>query len=392
MHTLVVGDDQFEVVDAYARSMLASPLDALMIKESGSGSIVTFNDGADNTALKRCVINIDPLQAGSGDPSPANIRTLTGWTGANIAVAGKNIFNEAIANWKSGYYINASGEETSNTSYKYSQAYTKVKAETGYVLQINKGSSSSLAATVACYDENRNFISRQTCISATSSTGVVSGTFTTPEGCVWIRINVPKTETTNIQIEEGSTKTDYEAYAHNYPVSWEDEVGTVYGGTLDALNGTLTLEYDSGDLGSFAYSVINGAFRINMSNRKTGSAVTPKCSAYKYAGTINAPEAIYSMTEDTFVFYESSTTIFFKDDSYATIDAFKTAMAGQKLIWQLATPITYQLDPVVVASLLGLNNIWADTGDTDLIYVADTKTYIDNNGGSDLPSASGVNF
>ena len=43
----------------------------------------------------------------------------------------------------------------------------------------------------------------------------------------------------------------------------------------------------------------------------------------------------------------------------------------------LATPIEYTLTPTEVTTLLGENNIWADTGEiTELTYRADTGRYI----------------
>ena len=47
------------------------------------------------------------------------------------------------------------------------------------------------------------------------------------------------------------------------------------------------------------------------------------------------------------------------------------------IIYELATPQTYQLAPHEVKSLLGANNIFADTGDTSAEYRADTKLYIE---------------
>ena len=43
--------------------------------------------------------------------------------------------------------------------------------------------------------------------------------------------------------EDGiSTATDYEPYnGTTYPISWASEAGTVYGGTLDVVSGTLTV-------------------------------------------------------------------------------------------------------------------------------------------------------
>ncbi len=42
----------------------------------------------------------------------------------------------------------------------------------------------------------------------------------------------------------------------------------------------------------------------------------------------------------------------------------------------LAEPLVIQLDPVTVTTLLGQNNVWADTGDSTVAYRADTKLYI----------------
>ena len=43
----------------------------------------------------------------------------------------------------------------------------------------------------------------------------------------------------------------------------------------------------------------------------------------------------------------------------------------------LAEPVEYQLDPVVIPTLLGNNNIYCDTGDSAVTYRADVQRYID---------------
>lgn len=65
------------------------------------------------------------------------------------------------------------------------------------------------------------------------------------------------------------------------------------------------------------------------------------------------------------------------DSSYSDGASFKAAMDGVQLVYPIATPITYHLTPTEIKSLLGDNNIWADTGDTEVTYMADTKLYID---------------
>ena len=53
-----------------------------------------------------------------------------------------------------------------------------------------------------------------------------------------------------------------------------------------------------------------------------------------------------------------------------------TPTTGAQVVYELATPQTYQLTPTEVTTLLGDNTIWADTGDTTAEYRADTKLYI----------------
>ena len=51
-------------------------------------------------------------------------------------------------------------------------------------------------------------------------------------------------------------------------------------------------------------------------------------------------------------------------------------MSGVQLVYKLATPQTYQLTPTEVKTLLGVNNIFANTGDTEIEYRADPDLYI----------------
>ena len=55
-----------------------------------------------------------------------------------------------------------------------------------------------------------------------------------------------------------------------------------------------------------------------------------------------------------------------------------TPTTGAQVVYELATHVTYHLTSQEITTLLGQNNIWADTGDTSVTYRADTKLYIDN--------------
>jgi hypothetical protein len=51
------------------------------------------------------------------------------------------------------------------------------------------------------------------------------------------------------------------------------------------------------------------------------------------------------------------------DFNYSTAEDFKLAINGVKLVYPLATPIEIGLEPTEVKTLLGVNNIWADSGE-----------------------------
>lgn len=54
-------------------------------KREASGSVVSITDGS-SYPLSKCVVSIEPVQSGSGEPSPTNIRPISGWAEANITV------------------------------------------------------------------------------------------------------------------------------------------------------------------------------------------------------------------------------------------------------------------------------------------------------------------
>jgi len=70
-------------------------------------------------------------------------------------------------------------------------------------------------------------------------------------------------------------------------------------------------------------------------------------------------------------------SIYIMDTEHTSTTDFVSAVNGHQLVYELATPQTYHLTPQEVDTLLGINNVWADTGNTTAEYVADTKKYID---------------
>jgi hypothetical protein len=55
--------------------------------------------------LTSAIITFGPTQSGSGDPSPDNIRPISGLNELNITLCGKNLFNISSYPLKQGYWI-----------------------------------------------------------------------------------------------------------------------------------------------------------------------------------------------------------------------------------------------------------------------------------------------
>lgn len=168
----------------------------------------------------------------------------------------------------------------------------------------------------------------------------------------WTGCNVVVSPT--IDAEDGTT----------YTITFPSEAGTVYGGTLDVTNGTLTVTMAEVDLGTlnwikdattFAYTFFYSSFADVISNNIL-------CSAYKTAKT----SEIFSSEDSVIRFVDNPTIrLRLKDSTKNNLTGvtFKAAMSGVQLVYELATPQIYQLTPTEVQMLLGTNNLWADTGE-----------------------------
>lgn len=96
-----------------------------------------------------------------------------------------------------------------------------------------------------------------------------------------------------------------------------------------------------------------------------------------YGGTLNVKTGVLTITDENIASYAGETLpgSWISDrDEYIEGE---TPTTGAQVVYKLATPTTIQLTAHQEEMLKGINNIWADTGDTALTYRADTKLYIE---------------
>lgn len=153
---------------------------------------------------------------------------------------------------------------------------------------------------------------------------------------------------------------------------------TVYGGTVDVVSGQLVDNMAIVDLGTLNWSIYNGKFvvALPLSKRYSPKAtVNALCSNYP---VYPAQSSVgHGVDKSSWISYSATPELYVQDSTYTDAAAFKTAMNGVQLCYELATPTTYQLTPQTINTLSGVNNVWADSGDCSITYYADTKLYID---------------
>ena len=350
------GLDYFwEKVKEYANSTITvSPKEA-------SGSICTFDDGSE-TPVKSLSVNIDPVQAGSGDPSPENARPISGWDGVNVYVTGKNLLKpdkaavgNTIVNLGTTNGSGGSADLSVFGIFLKAGVYTFSVATTGALpgwycrveyntenIRLGEGANFSGQLTI----EKDSYVR----MWAYSSTGI------SPDKISWF------------QLEVGSVATSYEPYKGTvYPISLPQ---TVYGGVLDVGKGELTVTKKMVDLGTLTwnYNATFDTFTSADLRTEIPTEPTTLCSAltdgkWSSGGIASAPDETYSFSLgtrlDMWVKYTSCGS---------DADALKSALSGVQLVYPLATPLTINLTPTEVRTILGYNNIYADSGEVSVVY------------------------
>ena len=356
---------------------------APIITETLTGAVANFPDGADDIPVADLVVNIEPVQSGSGDPAPDNVRPITGWTGANVTRCGKNLLNTAIVySGLPALTVGASENSIiSSSRYGYSG---RIPAELPMILSAKSNNTTNFDwVRVIRYVDGivvQNLggfedisITKTLAIPALDNSYIKVVYGAKANGT--IGVTVPG----DVQVELGSTATAYEPYQGNtYTVDWTTEAGTVYGGSLDVTTGVLTVDRAIVDIGDLAWgdgdysNFTSTSLQSTILIVSTSTVPNLTCSVLK---TIKFDDR--STETAPRISMNNAGRLDIRGTSYASAAAFKTAMTGQKIAYELATPQTYQLTPQEVKTLLGTNNIWADTGDVDVDYRADTKLYIE---------------
>ena len=359
---------QTSLVAAINELIATSKLNPVYGNEA-SGSIATF-DTSLALPLQDCTIAINAVQE-SGTPPKA----ISGFTGANIKVVGNLLNGNKVA----------VGEKTVRLGELASNTYSTYLLATTYTLSFVRTTSKTFRVDLIDSDGTVTNI-------LPSSNPQNNVTFTVAkEGyycfSIYLYGGVVPSDIDNVMLVGGSEVKPYKAYTAptTTAITWQDEAGTVYGGSLRIANGYTKL-VDNGndiDLGTLTWtkntSFANTLFVANITGKKTNNS-NCLCTHYANGGIATGATFLNNLANNNFA-SDTSNGIYIRDDSKSSLSAddFKTAMSGVYLVYELATPQTYQLTPnSTISAIVGTNNIFMDTnGNTSVVYACSLKDYID---------------
>lgn len=294
------------------------------------------------------IITFEPIQAGSGTPSPENVRAISGYDKVEALSCGKNIFDADAAFNVSGWTKSASGVYSGSLSAvilpfrAYSQAL-KFKATTQYTLKfkakVDDVSSTRNVRFVFVYDDGST--QRTAYINTTTETEY---SLVSQSGKNISYIDIAYTNATgcnlfvsDIQLEEGSSATTYEPYKSATSIS-ESLGQTVYWGEWDLRSGKFKVIGQYVDLSELSWVLYNDNIyqSSDLQTLKKGGRINIISDRYEVVNVnsvanLGSNQMCGNIT--TGVIYVGSTT----PTGYA--------------VYELATPFTIQLTPHELALL-----------------------------------------
>ena len=412
-------------------------LDAAFVVNTASGTIASFADGADGVPMRSLVVNIEAVQTGTGDPSPENIRPIAGWTMSEIQKCGKNFFADKVAvneiyefsggsirKTEDGLIASITSEITKNTLLAYNVSLSNFGRSATQNNQ--KKTLPNGEYRVVFSDDSPSNITVQICKSNIAGTSSISattidrnGTFTIDDSYAynWIRLLIapdcPVGEYAIKPMILRPTESDltYEPYTGtDITADWSSVAGTVYGGTLTInpdRTGTLVVDKEIGTVGpsgtdskyKFSTEPISVYPDTYVYRNYVAGALVPPKNADEVTDIIctHLPSIsrAYASTRGenigVFQYHNGDNNevrfAFQRTEEFSSLTNLNTWLQSQidagtqmAICIPLKTTTTYTLTSEqitgILTTLLGNNNVWADCGDTEVTYCADTKLYI----------------
>lgn len=348
-----------------------------VVEYTATGNPLTFlTDLA--RPLKSLLIPFTPVQSGTGDPSPSNIRPILPWNGLTVNHAGKNLFNLTAQTVE---VSSVKWEVVGDTIYVSGTAsgYSAFDCGMVDVRGLKKIRVSGLYETTtniiwSCFlkDKDGNTVAPVGSWYTDFTIDLTSyPTATTLLVQIKRNNNVETSGIIKIQVEVGETTTAYEPYA---PITETDIsfASPVYGGTLDVVSGVLRVQWGAKKVKDieWTYNAQNTRFVGTIEDIKLYPAVRTTPFYASVFVSVDDGRGISSVPNNAVYGGINSTTIYVKCEDYTDPEDFVTAYGEQVICYPLENPQEIQLTPAQITALVGNNTMWSDAdGQMTAVYL-----------------------
>ena len=308
-----------------------------------SGNPISISGLKANQLAVNPIITLEPIQAGSGTPSPSNIRAISGYDKIEVLSCGKNLFPEDnLANVR---YENGVKSPLGNAI--GTNGFIFVKSSTTYYCSISAYSRDG-NCRIFWYDKSFNVISYDT--PNTSNKTCTSPTNAKYATIYWEQSDNPAVYRNDfIFCEDSLTDKSYVPYHKTTDLS-ESLGQTVYGGTHEVRTGKANVTWLYKDLGDFtwSYDIQYQRFMAEVPNIKLKGAreLSFVCSCYE---CISDGRDVSNVPN--YGIYTSGSYVYIHDSRYTNATTFKTEVTGQTIAYPIATPTEIQLTPHEISLL-----------------------------------------
>lgn len=368
---------------AYQAFIDALPVDS----ESGNPCVIT---DAFNTNAKSVKLTLEPIQSGSGTPSPTNVRPISGRTQSTATRSGKNFYSKTPVYVRNGCTQSNYSTAKSDVTFTAASGFfgnsaqgtftdqdptrlVTVEPQKTYTVSLHALSNAPAGISLKCYVQfyDKEGKNASSWIMATGS----ELTFTVPSGkykmgfnCNFTDTTIGATMTIGFQLEGGDTATDWEAY--NGESITRTYGQTIYGGSDDVTGdgATVTKGLYIPSVTSVGYSASAGCNYADCHGITIVENSDTICNMYDQIPYGNTG------AEGKYKIYPSAVTIY--DSRFTDVATAQAVLNDCQIVYPLYTPTSIPLTAQNVTLLHGDNVLTTDADSVEASYSADIALYI----------------
>ena len=347
--------------------------------------------------------NIAPVQEGSGNPAPDNVRPITGHTGLKILRAGTNFaklpagpttVSGITATPNADGTVHLTGTATGNGGPRVTDSIYLIP---GNYYVAGAYIAGSYYPRLDGDDGTRKYPNAGQLFTITKAQNY------------YIRQVVSEGATVDINVEPIITLEQNTVFEPSKmeitEIPFGEDAGTVYGGELDLSTGVLTINrasvtYDASSDENWKVNTSSHHVFIksNVDTPKPMSMYADNFALYPHiSNCTNVRKYNFNEMRSAYPcisFNDTGRAVIAISNDITEIEDAKAWLAEHNIqvVYYLDEPITVQLTPQRIKSLLGVNHVYTDCGDVTVEFPADPNLYIDKRLAASKSIIAGVEF